>query len=83
MKGKDKLKKLPIGIQNFETLIKGGFVYVDKTRHIFSMVSESMFYFLAQPRRSGKKIVLMGINFSTQERAIVDWRYATVAPQIE
>ncbi|RMD99965.1 MAG: hypothetical protein D6814_04555, partial [Calditrichaeota bacterium] len=41
------MKKLPIGIQNFETLISGNYVYVDKTRYIYKMVSEGMFYFLS------------------------------------
>ncbi|RMH81058.1 MAG: AAA family ATPase, partial [Calditrichaeota bacterium] len=32
-------KKLPIGIANFETMIRDGYVYVDKTRWIYKMVS--------------------------------------------
>ena len=29
----------PIGIQNFEKIRQGGFVYVDKTSHIYNLVT--------------------------------------------
>jgi PAS domain-containing protein len=53
-----KMKKLPISISNFETLITGNNVYVDKTRYIHQMVSEGMFYFLSRPRRFGKSLLV-------------------------
>jgi Predicted AAA-ATPase/PD-(D/E)XK nuclease superfamily len=52
------MKKLPISISNFETLITGNNVYVDKTRFIHQMVSEGMFYFLSRPRRFGKSLLV-------------------------
>ncbi|MCI0692959.1 ATP-binding protein [candidate division KSB1 bacterium] len=52
------MKKLPISISNFETLITGNNVYVDKTRYIHHMVSEGMFYFLSRPRRFGKSLLV-------------------------
>jgi len=52
------MKKLPISISNFETLITGNNVYVDKTRYIHQMVSEGMFYFLSRPRRFGKSLLV-------------------------
>jgi len=51
-------EKLPIGIQAFETIREQGYLYVDKTRHIYRMVSEGMFYFLARPRRFGKSLLV-------------------------
>lgn len=42
-------KKYPIGIQNFESLIEGGFYYVDKTDLIYSLVDEGRYYFLSRP----------------------------------
>ena len=33
--------KYPIGIQNFESLRKDGYVYVDKTRHVFNLDNEA------------------------------------------
>ncbi len=53
-----KLKKLPIGIQNFEALITGNYLYVDKTRHLYKMATEGMFYFLSRPRRFGKSLTV-------------------------
>jgi hypothetical protein len=52
------MKKLPISISNFEKLITGNNVYVDKTRYIHQMVSKGMFYFLSRPRRFGKSLLV-------------------------
>jgi len=52
------MKKLSLSIQNFETLITGNHVYADKTRYIYKMVTEGMFYFLARPRRFGKTLLV-------------------------
>jgi hypothetical protein len=51
------MKKLPISIQDFERLITGNHVYVDKTRYIYKMATEGMFYFLSRPRRFGKSLL--------------------------
>ena len=48
----------PIGIQTFEKIIKGGFVYVDKTDLIYSLVTQGQIYFLSRPRRFGKSLLL-------------------------
>ena len=48
----------PIGIQNFEKLRKGGFVYVDKTALIHRLVSTSGYYFFGRPRRFGKSLMI-------------------------
>ncbi len=53
-----KMKNLPISISNFEKLITGNNVYVDKTRYIHQMVSKGMFYFLSRPRRFGKSLLV-------------------------
>jgi hypothetical protein len=52
------MKKLPIGIQNFTKLIRGGFAYVDKTKLIYRLVTEGEAYFFARPRRFGKSLLL-------------------------
>ena len=49
--------KYPIGIQSFETLRKGGYVYVDKTDLIYKL-AEGHVYFLARPRRFGKSLLV-------------------------
>ena len=48
----------PIGIQNFEKLREEGFVYVDKTGKIYSLVSNGGYYFLSRPRRFGKSLLV-------------------------
>jgi len=50
--------KYPIGIQNFEKLRREGYVYVDKTRQMWKMVSEGSYYFLSRPRRFGKSLMV-------------------------
>ena len=48
----------PIGIQTFEKIIERGFVYVDKTDLVYSLVTEGQIYFLSRPRRFGKSLLL-------------------------
>ena len=48
--------KYPIGIQSFDQLINGGYVYVDKTDLVYSLVTEGKIYFLGRPRRFGKSL---------------------------
>ena len=49
--------KYPIGIQSFEKIRKGGFVYVDKTDLVYKLAQGSV-YFLARPRRFGKSLLV-------------------------
>ena len=53
-----QLKKCPIGIQTFDKLREGGFLYVDKTAMIYQIASTSTPYFLSRPRRFGKSLLL-------------------------
>lgn len=50
--------KYPIGIQTFSELRTGNWVYVDKTMHIYRMVTEGKCYFLSRPRRFGKSLLI-------------------------
>ena len=50
--------KLPIGIQNFESLRMDGYAYIDKTEQIYRLVSEGRYYFLSRPRRFGKSLLV-------------------------
>jgi len=52
------LRKLPIGIQDFEKLRNGNFVYVDKTQYVYQLAQLGIPYFLARPRRFGKSLFL-------------------------
>jgi len=48
----------PIGIQNFESLRKDGYLYIDKTALIYQLVTTGRYYFLNRPRRFGKSLLL-------------------------
>ena len=48
----------PIGIQNFESLRKDGYLYIDKTALIYQLVITGRYYFLSRPRRFGKSLLL-------------------------
>lgn len=50
--------KYPIGIQSFDQIIQDGYVYVDKTALIYSLVKEGKIYFLSRPRRFGKSLLV-------------------------
>lgn len=51
-------RKLPIGIQTFEKLREGGYIYVDKTELVWKIASTETPYFLSRPRRFGKSLLL-------------------------
>ena len=51
-------RKLPIGIQSFESIRRDGFLYVDKTAFIYRMAHEGKPYFLSRPRRFGKSLLV-------------------------
>ena len=50
--------KFPVGIQDFESLIKDGYVYVDKTAYIYDLVNSGRYFFLSRPRRFGKSLLI-------------------------
>ena len=52
------LKVLPIGEQNFETIRKNNWLYIDKTKQILQMIDNSKYYFLSRPRRFGKSLTI-------------------------
>jgi len=52
------MKKLPIGIQTFSTLIDEGYCYVDKTPLIHQLAKTGRYYFLSRPRRFGKSLLI-------------------------
>ena len=48
----------PIGIQNFEDIRRGEYVYVDKTELIYKLAATGKYYFLSRPRRFGKSLLV-------------------------
>ena len=51
-------RKLPIGIQDFEDIRNGNYLYVDKTALIYELVMKGKPYFLSRPRRFGKSLLI-------------------------
>lgn len=51
-------KIYPIGIQNFESLRKDNYFYIDKTALVYQLVSTGRYYFLSRPRRFGKSLLI-------------------------
>lgn len=53
-----KGRNYPLGIQTFENIIRGNYVYVDKTALAYQMVHENKYCFLNRPRRFGKSLLV-------------------------
>ena len=51
-------RPLPIGIQTFEKIRDGNYVYVDKTQFVEKLARYKCPYFLSRPRRFGKSLFL-------------------------
>lgn len=56
------LRKLPIGIQTFSEIVDGGYLYIDKTRHIHELITSGKYFFFSRPRRFGKSLTLSTIK---------------------
>ena len=61
------MTKYPIGIQDFENLRQGRFVYVDKTELIYKL-TRGHIYFLSRPRRFGKSLLVSTLKYYFQGR---------------
>ena len=52
-------RKLPVGIQSFEEIRKGEYLYVDKTDIIWQLANRGKKYnYLSRPRRFGKSVLV-------------------------
>ncbi len=56
------MQMLPIGIQNFESLRRRNYLYVDKTAVLQKLIENGERYFLSRPRRFGKSLTLSTIE---------------------
>ena len=54
--------KYPIGIQTFSEIITQGYVYVDKTEHVYNLAHSGKYYFLSRPRRFGKSLLVSTLD---------------------
>ncbi len=55
-------KKLPVGIQDFTDLITSGYVYIDKTRYLYDLITKGKPYFISRPRRFGKSLTVSALE---------------------
>ena len=52
-------RRLPVGIQSFEEIRKGGYLYVDKTDIVWQLANMGKKYnYLSRPRRFGKSVLV-------------------------
>ena len=52
-----EIRKYPVGIQTFDKIREGNYVYIDKTKYIVKMMKNgSQYLFLSRPRRFGKSL---------------------------
>ncbi len=54
--------KYPVGLQDFRKIRSEDWLYVDKTQHIYNVISNGGYFFLSRPRRFGKSLTLSTIN---------------------
>lgn len=64
----EKKQKYPIGDQDFKSIREGGFLYIDKTKYIESILEGNKYYFLARPRRFGKSLFLSTLRYFFEGR---------------
>jgi len=58
------MKDLPLGVDDYKDIVKGNFVYVDKTKYIYELIRrEKGMYFLSRPRRFGKSLMLSTLYY--------------------
>ena len=53
-----KGRRYPLGLQTFENIIEGNYIYVDKTELVYDLTHTSKYCFLSRPRRFGKSLLV-------------------------
>jgi hypothetical protein len=53
---------LPLGLQDFRSVVEGGYKYIDKTMYLHRMATTGKYYFLSRPRRFGKSLTVSTLN---------------------
>lgn len=60
------MQNLPIGISEFPELRKRGCAYVDKTKHVYTLLTTHRRTFLSRPRRFGKSLLVSTLEAALQ-----------------
>jgi len=58
----EKRIKYPIGVQTFDKIIDGGYLYIDKTGYVHDLAENYSYVFLSRPRRFGKSLLSSTIH---------------------
>ena len=53
----EKRIRYPIGVQTFDKIINGGYLYIDKTGFVHDLATNYSYVFLSRPRRFGKSLL--------------------------
>ena len=56
------MTKYPVGIQTFEKIRQGGYLYIDKTQYVYDLANSFGYVFLSRPRRFGKSLLTSTFN---------------------
>ena len=54
--------RYPIGVQTFRDIVKGEYLYIDKTGYINDLAEDYKYVFLSRPRRFGKSLLSSTIH---------------------
>ena len=49
--------RYPNGVQTFDKIIEGGYLYIDKTGYVHELADTYNYVFLSRPRRFGKSLL--------------------------
>ena len=60
--------KLPLGLQDFSSVIENKLIYIDKTNIILEILNDSKYLFFSRPRRFGKSLVCSALKYLYQGR---------------
>lgn len=64
------MKPIITDTYNFAGLITRGYTYVDKTEVLYPLINKKYY---EEFLNSGKKIILVGVNFDSEKRTIAEW----------
>ncbi len=68
------MKKLPIDVSTFRTMMLENYLYIDKTHIIHDLIKDGRYFFLSRPRRFGKSLLISTLEelFSGNEDLFKD-----------
>lgn len=52
------VQQFPLGMSTFSDIIQNDYLYVDKTEHLYRLITSNKYYFLSRPRRFGKSLMV-------------------------